>query len=274
MVSIYVPLQNSYDTNSNESSPTQNIIISEQDRICAIPTWVIEPSNITVNYGEWVSFQLNASSTFGDLYYWISDTVNFAIDYGTGYVWNRFLLAPGTYPIFIAVFDITYTKLSKWIYIFVLDPESPIVEGPDDMTFAEGEASGNLTWDIFDHAPDKYEITKDETRIQWDLWLEANETVSIEFNNLAVGVHIYTLEVMDTSGNTAPHSVTIEVISDETIPSTTDLSPSDTDTTRGGTDMPSSQIQTEMFFLLIIGLSAIASIGGIVALAQHRKSTS
>ena len=118
--SIYVPLQNSYDTNSNESSPTQNIIISEQDRTYAIPIWVVEPTNITVNYGEWVSFQLNATSTFGDLYYWISDTDNFAIDYGTGYVWNRLVLAPGTYPIFIAVFDNTYTKLTKWIYIFVI----------------------------------------------------------------------------------------------------------------------------------------------------------
>ncbi|TFG13140.1 hypothetical protein EU537_07470, partial [Candidatus Thorarchaeota archaeon] len=89
---------------------------------------------------------------------------------------------------------------------------------PDDIEYEVGTTGHNITWIPADPYPAYYTIYSNGSQIVSESW---NGTVIlIDVDGLAVGIYNYTLEVSDTSGNTAADTVIVTVTSSNTTTTT------------------------------------------------------
>ncbi len=88
------------------------------------PVWTFTPADQTLEYGEPLSYQLQASDPSGIASWAVNDTANFAIS-GTGLLTNATTLAPGVYYIEITVTDAYSNSISVTIMITVNEPAPP-----------------------------------------------------------------------------------------------------------------------------------------------------
>ncbi|MHA1930186.1 MAG: hypothetical protein ACTSV2_16570 [Candidatus Thorarchaeota archaeon] len=256
------------------------MLAEEQVTPDEVPVWVVVPTDLTFEYGDYVSFTLNATSPSGFVIYWISDAKNFEFNYLTGQVWGNGVLDLGEYPLWVLAMDDTYTKILEMITIYIVDSVAPVIAGPDDMEVYGSEASGTLVWDVYDLAPYIYKIFKDSTLIEVGPWNSTVESLSISYHNLAVGLHTYTLELMDTSGNTTIDDVLIEVISDELTSTVIDslTTPDDTITSSDDHSTPTSPsiennpLIGELVIVLLAGTVGIISVFGVLSFLISRKA--
>ena len=68
------------------------------------PEWIVAPSDITLEYGQYLSMQLEATDPSGIASWSIDDTTNFGVD-STGYVTNVIPLKVGSYALTVTVAD-------------------------------------------------------------------------------------------------------------------------------------------------------------------------
>ena len=283
---------------SEASLARQYPILAEEDTIpFDIPVWVVEPTDMTYEFGEYVLFTLNATSPAGFVIYWISDVEHFEFSYMDGRVWSNGVLDIGSYPLTVAAMDDTYTKIIADITIYIVDSDAPIIQGPNNMELKEGEGSGTLVWNVYDVAPHSYKISKDDVLIESGSWNDTVESFTVSFQNLTLGRHIYTLELSDTSGNSTIDNVIIEVVTDEPIPpvteSTTTTDITDSTTTMDSTDSITSTDETitsfddsttpsspstgsdsifdESIIVLLAGSTGIISVIGVISFLLYRK---
>ena len=88
------------------------------------PSWVASPSDQSIDYGQALEYQLQATDISGIGAWHINDTANFVIS-GTGYLENSTVLEIGDYGLNISVEDIYGNTRSFTIRIRVTPPSTP-----------------------------------------------------------------------------------------------------------------------------------------------------
>jgi hypothetical protein len=104
-----------YDGSDNTINDT--VFVSVEDTTS--PDWVVAPSDQSINYGQALEYQLQATDLSGIGAWHVNDTVNFAIS-GTGLLTNDIVLEVGDYGLNISVEDIYGNTRSFTIRIRVL----------------------------------------------------------------------------------------------------------------------------------------------------------
>ncbi len=141
--------------------------------------------------------------------------------------------------IFILSANDTYGNYAtdEVIITVMLDDNSPSVTPLEDITYELGLTGNHLVWICSDLFPDSYIISKNGTAIDSGLWNGSSFDVIID--GLEVGVHLYTLFVNDTIGNSASDTVLVTVTQPATTPTststgTTSITITTTSSTTGG----------------------------------------
>jgi len=101
---------------------------------------------------------------------------------------------------------------SEWI-----DYDSPIIYGPDDITYSEGDTGYYIAWENQDDYRSWYEVLKDSVQIREGQLDYMTCWVEINVDGLPVGEYVYIITVWDGYGNSAMDTVIITV-TDDTIP--------------------------------------------------------
>jgi hypothetical protein len=89
------------------------------------PTWTVTPEDQVLDYGEDLSYQLQATDGSGIASWAVNDTVNFAIS-ASGLLTNAITLEPGVYFVEITVTDVYAHSVSVTIMITVNPAPPPV----------------------------------------------------------------------------------------------------------------------------------------------------
>ncbi len=119
-------------------------------------------------------------------------------------------LALGEYNYTIAVTDIGGNVGTDEVTVTVIDDIDPTIDNPLDIQYEFGTTGHNITWIADDLHPDSYEIRRNGTLVESDDWTGSSIVVDVDGND--IGVHIYTITVWDTSGNSVSDSVIVVVV--------------------------------------------------------------
>ncbi|MGY5877260.1 MAG: hypothetical protein RTU30_16025, partial [Candidatus Thorarchaeota archaeon] len=106
---------------------------------------------------------------------------------------------------------------SDSILVTVSDLSAPTVDGPDDFQYNEGENAGSISWDAWDADPDHYRIYRNGAIVRNNPWISTGQMLSTGASGLAIGVHNFTIWLLDDYGNTATDTVWVTVV-DGTLP--------------------------------------------------------
>lgn len=170
-------------------------------------TWTLEddfPSSIEV----WVDGALNVSIP------WINQTYEYV--YNVSAAFPEFVL--GEYEIKLIAYD-QNSNFAENVTIFrIYENVTPVIEGPGPVEFYYTETGYTLSWNVSDENLNMYEILQNETDFAQGAIDPGDPVITISLDNLAIGVHNFTLYANDTSGNTAFHSVLVTVNRDDISP--------------------------------------------------------
>ncbi|MBN1214526.1 MAG: hypothetical protein JXA99_03695 [Candidatus Lokiarchaeota archaeon] len=100
------------------------------------PTWIIEPTDQKVNYGQPFFYDVNATDNTDYVSYAINDNFNFTINPITGLITNNTVLNVGFYSLTISAIDYQGNSIEKSINIQVLAPDA--IPGYDLMILIIG----------------------------------------------------------------------------------------------------------------------------------------
>ncbi|MFX1485019.1 MAG: hypothetical protein ACFFCP_17715, partial [Promethearchaeota archaeon] len=95
---------------------------------------------------------------------------------------------------------------------------TPVIEGPGPVEFYFSETGYTLSWNVSDDYLNMYKILRNEEDFAEGTINPDNPVITISLDNLAIGIHNFTLYANDTSGNTAVHSVLVTVNIDDITP--------------------------------------------------------
>ena len=176
------------------------------------PTWVDEPTDQTIEYGENFIYDVEATDDSGTVYYMINDTDNFLINPNTGLITNNTILVEGLKYLNITAYDPSNNDIQKIITITVLplDTTPPAwVEEPTDQTIEYGE---NFIYDVdaIDDSGTVYYMINASANFQID------PLSGIIINNTILKLGTYYLEITayDPSDNDIQSVIKITVSAD------------------------------------------------------------
>ena len=129
---------------------------------------------------------------------WSSGSIAFNVD--------DFL--PGNHHVLLVVSDSLGYETEDEVMVLVEDTTLPTIDDPEDVTIAAG-AAVSVTWHAYDLFPDSYRLLVNGTEELSEEWNGA--AVAVNVGNLEIGVHNFTMEVADTSGNRASDTVMVTV---------------------------------------------------------------
>jgi hypothetical protein len=93
-----------FDSHHNKLSSVFEVIIRQPPSDTESPSWVIASLSETLEFGEPFSKQMSAWDESNIDHYWISDTINFAID-ESGLITNATILEEGVYSLEVRAYD-------------------------------------------------------------------------------------------------------------------------------------------------------------------------
>ncbi len=170
-------------------------------------SWHLEdefPDEIVVYINGTESLTQNWNMTSYDFTFNVSDAL------------PEFLI--GESEILVKAFDENGNWMEDIVNFRVYENITPIIQGPDDVEFYFTETGFSLTWNVTDEFMNMYVLTRDGTEV-------ATGTLDSEFpfftyglDDLAIGVHVFSFFVNDTSGNNATDDATVTVNRDDTNP--------------------------------------------------------
>jgi len=188
------------DPSNNNATAIINITVQDNTQ----PTWVEDPQNQTLEFGDSLSYDVNATDPSGIASYWVNNT-NFNID-ANGLITNTSSLLVGTYWLRINALDPYDNNLTEVISITIEDTTAPTwIDDPINITLELGDS---YSFDA--NATDPSGINQ--------YWIN-NTNFNVDINglisnvsNLNVGVYWITFNVSDCYGNnlTKVFSITIE----------------------------------------------------------------
>ncbi len=102
----------------------------------------------------------------------------------------------------------TANSSDQWPLLFV-DNVNPVVDSPDDVDFEYGTKGRTVTWHTSDEYPLTYQIMRNGEITETGTW--ANQTITVQFDNLHPGIYAFTLQLWDAKGNYAVDQVSVDV---------------------------------------------------------------
>ncbi|MGY5880626.1 MAG: NosD domain-containing protein [Candidatus Thorarchaeota archaeon] len=179
-----------------------------------LPTWVDEPTDQEVEWGDSFSYSLSttASTELAPIVdWWISDTTHFSIS--GGLITNAGTWTFTIYTLEVRAINLYGFELSSTFDVTSVDTTDPTVVGPADFSMLLGESDVILTWNISDAAPDTFSIWVDGVSQSSGTWESHMTSIGIHLSdlNLEVGEHTIELRVTDLGGNTVTDTVIVTV---------------------------------------------------------------
>jgi len=83
--------------------------------------------------------------------------------------------------------------------------EEPVIDGPSDITYEEGETGYSITWHPRALNHHVYNVTQDVTVLESDFWDGGDITIDVD--GFSVGTYIFTCSVNSTYGDSTSDSV-------------------------------------------------------------------
>ncbi|MEM4734304.1 MAG: right-handed parallel beta-helix repeat-containing protein [Candidatus Thorarchaeota archaeon] len=114
----------------------------------------------------------------------------------------------GTYVFTLWVYDTYGNSASDEVVVCVVD-FSPWISSPDWFAYEIGTTGHTITWNGTDVNPNSYRLFRNGTMIDSGPWYGGTLTFSVD--GLGLGLHNYTLELLDTGGNRAASTVMVMV---------------------------------------------------------------
>jgi nitrous oxidase accessory protein NosD len=119
-------------------------------------------------------------------------------------------LLNGNYLVQIEVDDLYGNTFTDIIEIIVTDSLSPMVVGPFQVFFVEGETGHSILWTVLDENPYNYTIYENSVPKTSGFWGQS-QTLTLLLDGLSSGQYNITLVLHDTTANMASHSVLVIV---------------------------------------------------------------
>ncbi|MGY5875497.1 MAG: hypothetical protein RTU30_07110 [Candidatus Thorarchaeota archaeon] len=138
---------------------------------------------------------------------------------GSSLTFNLGALVAGTHNLNLIVYDSLGNSVSDSAIIIVNDNTAPIIMSPDDIEFEQGVLGFQIVWNATDLHPSSYIVRRNGTSIMSDSWDLSDITVPL--SGLSSGLYNFTLQVTDSSGNSAMDTVFVTVLKDTTVPEIT-----------------------------------------------------
>jgi len=206
------------DTLGNTLDTTFTVVVEDT----TAPEWTQTPTYQIVEYGEYLSYDLNFTDLSEIDTCWINDTARFSID-STGQVLSIVVLDVGTYGFEIYISDIHGNILMASIIIEVIDTTPPeLLVSVTDQYLEYGET--------LEYQLSAYDLSGIG---QWSL----NDTTNFEIDSLGLitsvghldaGKYGLNVTVADPYGNELSVVFTVQVSSEITTTTTTTTSVTDT----------------------------------------------
>ncbi|MHA1662604.1 MAG: NosD domain-containing protein [Candidatus Thorarchaeota archaeon] len=179
-----------------------------------LPTWLQEPSDQIVEYGQDFSYGLatTASTILAPIAdWWISDTTYFSIDDGA--ITNTQDLAFTVYILEVRAINLYGYELKGTFNVTVVDTIDPIISGPDDYSMVYGSTGHILNWTLHDAGPASFSIWIDGLSRLAGEWTVDGEVHGVVLDDwdLEIGEHTIEMRVTDIGGNTATDTVIVTV---------------------------------------------------------------
>lgn len=202
-----------YNLTTLESDLRSPVIVGPEDQACLIDsenvtiTWTIMddfPSSVEV----WVDGTLNVSMS------WVNTTYDFV--YNVSASFQEFII--GEYEIKLVAIDQNSNSEEDIVKFRIYENVTPVIEGPEPVEFYFTETGYTLSWNVTDDYLNMFEILRNDEKFDEGIINPDDPVITISLDQLAIGVHNFTLYANDTSGNTATHSVLVTVNRDDIAP--------------------------------------------------------
>jgi surface protein len=186
-----------YDTYGNMASDAVVVTVNEN-----LSTDISNPDDLSYKFGttgnliEWAVGDVNPGmyniTVDGNLYEqdkWSNGTISVDID---GF-------AVGVHEFIIFVYDLYGNMASDKVIVTVTEIDPPEISSPDNISYEQGTAGNIVEWTVGDVNPTTYEIKLDGILYEQDNW--TNGTISLNVDDLLLGVYIVSLYIYDIHGN-------------------------------------------------------------------------
>ncbi len=110
-----------------------------------------------------------------------------------------------------------------------LDPDPPVITGPDDLAVPYGSTGNTILWTLTDELPGGYELFRNGTHVLSGPCTSQVFNLSVDLDGLDLGTYNFTLVVCDFVGHTSVDTVIVEVYYDPAYADTTPPSVSQPD---------------------------------------------
>ena len=138
---------------------------------------------------------------------------------------NPYTIDDGSHIFIIVVYDI-FGHLNE-IYIEITsDTTAPTIDSPEDYSYEGGTLNHYITWNPNDPHPGWYEILRNSTIIEYDVW--TGESITISIDGLNLGKYNYTIIVQDLFLQTVTDEVWVTVEGNTPIGEDVEVEDSDT----------------------------------------------
>jgi len=95
------------------------------------------------------------------------------------------------------------------VRVTVVDTSAPLLNSPNDITMTVNTTGNTLTWTASDPNPSHYVITMNTT--DWDSGVWDGTSVSLDLDDLDLGIYFFTITVNDTLGHESEDTVLVTV---------------------------------------------------------------
>jgi len=226
------------------------------------PTWNEMPTNLIVEFGNGIEYDLNASDASGIDDWWLDDNTYFGIDIN-GIVTNTTPLTVGVYSLLVFTNDTQGNVLSGSFTVTVQDTIEPTwVTEPEDRLLAFGES--------LDYQLDAFDLSGIST---WTLNNTADFMITstgriLSIEDLTPGIYGLTVTATDIYGNQLSASFSITVQSSTTTTTTTATS---TTTTTATTDTTTIPDITDTLVVVVVSSLGGAAVVLVIVFILFRK---
>lgn len=122
------------------------------------------------------------------------------------------------YNFTISLLDEYDYMTSDTVFVIVVDTTAPEIDSPSGLIYEEGAVGNTITWVPSDLDPASYEVFRNGTSIESGPWDGSSITINVD--GRSAGIYLYSISVMDSSGNGVSDTVTVFVIAADIVTDT------------------------------------------------------